>query len=163
MHHVPHTGDLPNTVFTSAHSSVMLSPINYLPGDPSRQTVNMVRLNYGDGNTSLHLALVKGRQLHHIFLVPILLKYGASINLQNKHGFTPLHILAEGNTLEARLLQGDNQFIQPSFARQVQHEVQVKYREAFLTLFESGADLSVRDNGTGTEGQNAKCLWLFCL
>lgn len=51
-HHVPHTGDLPNTVFSTAHSSVMLSPLNYLPGDPSRQTVNMVRLNYGGGNAS---------------------------------------------------------------------------------------------------------------
>lgn len=51
-HHVPHTGDLPNTVFSTAHSAVMLTPVNYLLGDPSRQTVNMVRLNYGGGNLS---------------------------------------------------------------------------------------------------------------
>lgn len=30
----------------------MLTPINYLPGDPSKQTVNMVRLNYGYENGS---------------------------------------------------------------------------------------------------------------
>ncbi|GME48726.1 Major facilitator superfamily [Neofusicoccum parvum] len=41
MHHVPHTGDLPNTVFTTAHSGLHIAPLNYLPGDPSRETVNM--------------------------------------------------------------------------------------------------------------------------
>ncbi|KAG4421066.1 hypothetical protein IFR04_005829 [Cadophora malorum] len=47
MHHVPHTGDLPNTVFTTAHSSLVLSPLNYLLGSPTRETVNMVKLLYG--------------------------------------------------------------------------------------------------------------------
>lgn len=42
MHHVPHTGDLPNTVFTSAHSSVRFTPVNYFDGDESRKSVNMV-------------------------------------------------------------------------------------------------------------------------
>lgn len=49
MHHVPHTGDLPNTVFTTAHSGVWIMPLNYLLGDPSRQTVNMVRIDYDAG------------------------------------------------------------------------------------------------------------------
>ncbi|KAL4959101.1 copper amine oxidase [Aspergillus stella-maris] len=49
MHHVPHTGDLPNTVFTTAHSGVQFMPLNYLPGDPSRETVNMVRVDYSNG------------------------------------------------------------------------------------------------------------------
>ncbi|KAL1637202.1 hypothetical protein SLS56_000861 [Neofusicoccum ribis] len=52
MHHVPHTGDLPNTVFTTAHSGLHILPLNYLPGDPSRQTVNMVRIDYDGGNTT---------------------------------------------------------------------------------------------------------------
>ncbi|KAK4963066.1 hypothetical protein LTR10_000694 [Elasticomyces elasticus] len=52
MHHVPHTGDLPNTVFTTAHSGVEFMPINYFDGDVSRQTVNMVRIDYKDGNVS---------------------------------------------------------------------------------------------------------------
>ncbi|KAJ5663299.1 hypothetical protein N7507_004030 [Penicillium longicatenatum] len=52
MHHVPHTGDLPNTVFTTAHSGVHFMPLNYLLGDPSRETVNMVRIDYDDGNVS---------------------------------------------------------------------------------------------------------------
>ncbi|KAL3423197.1 copper amine oxidase [Phlyctema vagabunda] len=47
MHHIPHTGDLPNTVFTTAHSGMIIAPLNYLTGDPSRQTVNQVRLDYG--------------------------------------------------------------------------------------------------------------------
>ncbi|KAF1987640.1 putative membrane copper amine oxidase [Aulographum hederae CBS 113979] len=52
MHHVPHTGDLPNTVFTTAHSGFQIMPLNYLLGDPSRETVNMVRINYHAGNVS---------------------------------------------------------------------------------------------------------------
>ncbi|PYI16855.1 putative membrane copper amine oxidase [Aspergillus violaceofuscus CBS 115571] len=52
MHHVPHTGDLPNTVFTTAHSGVQFTPLNYLLGDPSRQTVNMVRVNYANGSAT---------------------------------------------------------------------------------------------------------------
>lgn len=52
MHHVPHTGDLPNTVFTTAHSSLMFSPVNYLLGNPAQSTVNMVRVDYKDGVTS---------------------------------------------------------------------------------------------------------------
>lgn len=47
MHHVPHSGDLPNTVMSTAQSSVMLTPHNYLPGDPSRQTVQQVEVVFG--------------------------------------------------------------------------------------------------------------------
>lgn len=50
MHHVPHTGDLPNTVFTGAHSSVMFSPVNYFEGDVSRRTVHQVRIDYDGGD-----------------------------------------------------------------------------------------------------------------
>ena len=46
MHHVPHTGDLPNTVFTTAHSAVQITPSNYFFRDQSRDTVNMVRLDW---------------------------------------------------------------------------------------------------------------------
>jgi primary-amine oxidase len=52
MHHVPHSGDLPNTVFTTAHSGLQIMPLNYLNGSPSRETVNMVRVQYGGGNKS---------------------------------------------------------------------------------------------------------------
>ncbi|RDW88702.1 putative copper amine oxidase [Coleophoma cylindrospora] len=52
MHHVPHTGDLPNTVFSTAHSGLQIMPLNYLPRDPSRETVNQVRIQYAGGNTS---------------------------------------------------------------------------------------------------------------
>ncbi|GAA5930824.1 uncharacterized protein JCM15063_002470 [Sporobolomyces koalae] len=46
MIHVPHTGDLGNTVQTTAQGSFMISPHNYLLRDPSRQTKQMIRLNY---------------------------------------------------------------------------------------------------------------------
>jgi primary-amine oxidase len=52
MHHVPHTGDLPNTVFTAAHSAFTIMPANYLENDPSVQTVNMMRVNYTNGVVS---------------------------------------------------------------------------------------------------------------
>lgn len=49
---VPHTGDLPNTVFTTAHSGFQLMPSNYFEMDQSRRTVNMVRIEYEEGVTS---------------------------------------------------------------------------------------------------------------
>ncbi|EIM84675.1 copper amine oxidase [Stereum hirsutum FP-91666 SS1] len=55
MHHVPHTGDLPNTVFTTAQSSMQIMPHNYLLGDPSRNSRQTVRLDYSndDGVTDV--------------------------------------------------------------------------------------------------------------
>lgn len=55
MHHMPHTGDLPNTVFSTAHSAITIEPFNYLPGDPSRATTQQVRINSipGGGNGSV--------------------------------------------------------------------------------------------------------------
>ncbi|KAK4494552.1 hypothetical protein PRZ48_013908 [Zasmidium cellare] len=53
MHHVPSTQDLPNTVFTTAHSAVHFMPLNYFDeGDVSRRTRNMVRVNYDGGEVS---------------------------------------------------------------------------------------------------------------
>lgn len=52
MHHLPHTGDLPNTVFSTAHSGMQIMPLNYLLGDPSRETTSQVRINYHDGVVS---------------------------------------------------------------------------------------------------------------
>lgn len=49
---VPHTGDLPNTVFTTAHSGFQLMPSNYFEIDQSRSTVNMVRIEYENGVTT---------------------------------------------------------------------------------------------------------------
>ncbi|KAF2179308.1 amine oxidase catalytic domain-containing protein [Zopfia rhizophila CBS 207.26] len=51
MHHIPHTGDLPNTVFSTAHSAMTIEPMNYLDGDPSRATTQQVRIDYGDNDT----------------------------------------------------------------------------------------------------------------
>ncbi|KAB8209259.1 hypothetical protein BDV34DRAFT_188801 [Aspergillus parasiticus] len=68
MHHVPHTGDLPNTVFTTAHSRVQFTPLNYLAGDPSRQTVNMVRVNYANGSAT---AVKTFGQAEEVCTVPI--------------------------------------------------------------------------------------------
>jgi len=48
MHHMPHTGDLPNTMYTAAHSAMRLEPINYLNGDPSVASNQQVRIRYND-------------------------------------------------------------------------------------------------------------------
>jgi primary-amine oxidase len=49
MHHVPHTGDLPNTLMTSAHSSIRFEPFNYLLGDPSIAVSQQIRVNRTSG------------------------------------------------------------------------------------------------------------------
>ncbi|KAH7305808.1 copper amine oxidase [Stachybotrys elegans] len=46
MHHVPNTADLPNTVFTTAHSGLYFTPVNYFNQGINIETVNMVRIDY---------------------------------------------------------------------------------------------------------------------
>ena len=48
MHHLPHTGDLPVTMFSTAHSAMRLEPLNYLEGDPSVQSNQQVRIDYDE-------------------------------------------------------------------------------------------------------------------
>ncbi|KAK1072971.1 hypothetical protein LTR74_002203 [Friedmanniomyces endolithicus] len=43
-HHVPHSGDIPNTLMHTSSSSVMFVPHNFADSDPSRQSVQGVRL-----------------------------------------------------------------------------------------------------------------------
>ncbi|KAL5051698.1 hypothetical protein BDW71DRAFT_202849 [Aspergillus fruticulosus] len=71
MHHVPHTGDLPNTVFTTAHSSVAFTPLNYLPSDPSRETVNMVRVDYSDGAATAVQTFGQSNETCSVVLHPV--------------------------------------------------------------------------------------------
>jgi len=43
-HHVPHSGDIPNTLMHTSASSVMFIPHNFADRDPSRESVQGVRL-----------------------------------------------------------------------------------------------------------------------
>ncbi|KAK7737303.1 hypothetical protein SLS53_006606 [Cytospora paraplurivora] len=43
-HHVPHSGDIPNTLMHTSASSVMFLPHNFADRDPSRESVQGVRL-----------------------------------------------------------------------------------------------------------------------
>ncbi|CAH0000091.1 unnamed protein product [Clonostachys byssicola] len=52
MHHIPHTGDLPTTVFTTAHSGIQFMPSNYFEVGPNQETINMVRVDYSDGKVT---------------------------------------------------------------------------------------------------------------
>jgi methyl coenzyme M reductase subunit C-like uncharacterized protein (methanogenesis marker protein 7) len=52
-HHVPHSGDIPNTLMHTSASSVMFTPLNFHDRDPSRRSVQGVKLSKGaDGTTS---------------------------------------------------------------------------------------------------------------
>ncbi|KAK6216441.1 hypothetical protein LQW54_003445 [Pestalotiopsis sp. IQ-011] len=52
MHHVPHTGDLPGTVFTTAGAGAQFVPSNYFDLDQSRRIYNAVRMNYSNGTAT---------------------------------------------------------------------------------------------------------------
>lgn len=43
-HHVPHSGDIPNTLMHTSASSVLFTPHNFADRDPSRESVQGVRL-----------------------------------------------------------------------------------------------------------------------
>ncbi|EWZ48852.1 hypothetical protein BFJ70_g7807 [Fusarium oxysporum] len=53
MHHMPHTGDLPNTVFSTAHSAMLIEPLNYLLGDPSQASSQQVLIKTTDGKPEI--------------------------------------------------------------------------------------------------------------
>ncbi|EMD62215.1 hypothetical protein COCSADRAFT_183317 [Bipolaris sorokiniana ND90Pr] len=53
MHHSPHSGDLPNTVFSTAHSAMTIEPFNYLPGDPSQASTQQVLIKTKDGKAEI--------------------------------------------------------------------------------------------------------------
>lgn len=45
-------GDLPTTVFTTAHSGIQFMPSNYFEVGPNQETINMVRVDYTDGKVT---------------------------------------------------------------------------------------------------------------
>jgi hypothetical protein len=51
MHHVPHSGDIPNTLMHTAASSVMFTPFNFHDRDPSRLTSQGVQLDINSKKT----------------------------------------------------------------------------------------------------------------
>jgi hypothetical protein len=55
-HHIPNSGDIPNTLMTTSASSVMLVPHNFHDRDPSRESAQGVKLAMkkpGDGETDV--------------------------------------------------------------------------------------------------------------
>jgi primary-amine oxidase len=47
------TGDLPNTVFTTAHAGLTMMPLNYYTHDISTETLSQVQINFkNNGNVS---------------------------------------------------------------------------------------------------------------
>ncbi|TEA10610.1 Membrane primary amine oxidase [Colletotrichum sidae] len=52
MYHLPHSGDLPNTLTSTAHAGVKLMPVNYFSLDQTRRTANQIRMDFGKGKVS---------------------------------------------------------------------------------------------------------------
>lgn len=50
-HHIPHSGDIPNTLMHTSASSVMFVPHNFADRDPSRESVQGVRLQLKGGRS----------------------------------------------------------------------------------------------------------------
>ena len=59
-HHVPHSGDIPNTLMHTSASSVILSPFNYFDEDVSKASRQGVRV---DANTREDVGWVKGMRV----------------------------------------------------------------------------------------------------
>ena len=47
-HHIPHSGDIPNTLMHTSASSVMFTPFNFHDSDPTRRSAQGVRIDNGD-------------------------------------------------------------------------------------------------------------------
>ncbi|KAI5810568.1 copper amine oxidase [Pyronema omphalodes] len=96
MHHVPHTGDLPNTVMTGAQSSVMISPHNYLPEDASRQTMQQIDIAMGQGANGENVISNFGKK-EYICAVDYQQYVGPSESVKYQYEQTSLHITS-GNS-----------------------------------------------------------------
>jgi primary-amine oxidase len=51
-HHVPHSGDIPNTLMHTSASSIMFTPFNFHDRDPSRKSAQGVKLVKGAGGAT---------------------------------------------------------------------------------------------------------------
>ena len=52
-HHVPHSGDIPNTLMHTSASSVMFTPFNFHDSDPTRLSAQGVRIDTEDETTKV--------------------------------------------------------------------------------------------------------------
>ena len=54
LHHLPNTQDLPNTIFTTAESSIIFTPFNYFDSEQSRDTLQQLYYKYEDSEWNFH-------------------------------------------------------------------------------------------------------------
>lgn len=54
LHHLPNTQDLPNTIFTTAESSIIFTPFNYFDSEQSRDTLQQLYYKYEDSEWDFH-------------------------------------------------------------------------------------------------------------
>jgi len=79
-HHIAHSGDIPNTLMHTSASSVMFTPHNFHDRDPSRESVQGVKLELGDGGHKPHYfggRYIEGVTLNLTDLEPDLDRYQA--------------------------------------------------------------------------------------
>ncbi|KAJ7479846.1 copper amine oxidase [Mycena latifolia] len=93
MHHVPHTGDIPTTVFTTAQSAFIISPHNYFLNDASRATRQMVRIDYNSSGVQLVKEFggnIPSGLVNLTEIQPDFHNYAADVNVR-KFPYDPLH------------------------------------------------------------------------
>jgi len=79
MHHIPHSGDIPNTLMHTSSSSVMFTPFNFHSRDPSRLSSQGVELDIKEKSTKpkyFGQTYHEGLRLKYTDLEPDLTKYG---------------------------------------------------------------------------------------
>ncbi|KAJ6118214.1 membrane copper amine oxidase [Penicillium samsonianum] len=93
-HHVPHSGDIPNTLQHTSSSSVMLVPFNFHDRDASRKSAQGVRVDLAGQNGGTAKAQFFGHHYEHGFVldenhvIPNLTAYGAQEHHVRKFPYT---------------------------------------------------------------------------
>ncbi len=65
-HHVPHSGDIPNTLMHTSASSIMFTPFNFHDQDPTRRSAQGVRIDSHGEETKVRY--YGGRHQHGVEL-----------------------------------------------------------------------------------------------
>jgi len=63
-HHVPHSGDLPNTLMHTSASAIMFTPHNFHDMDPSRASRQGVRLELANRENTTYFGGKYEKDLH---------------------------------------------------------------------------------------------------
>ncbi|KAE8447169.1 hypothetical protein EG329_011000 [Mollisiaceae sp. DMI_Dod_QoI] len=86
-HHIPHAGDIPNTLMHTSSSSVMFTPFNFHDRDPSIHTRQGVKIEHGKKSRHFGGSYSEGATLKKIDLEPDLSSYQVPIDTESNYSF----------------------------------------------------------------------------